>query len=103
MMRETETQAALDRVNERKLRIVGWFLGGVVSLNVLMEVIFRWHHWGLLGKFTAGLLVAFLIIFPTQLIQDLRKGKATSLGFLLVAAYMILMLTLNAFGRLLRY
>jgi hypothetical protein len=53
-MRDAEAQVALDRVNERKFRIVGWFLGGVVSLNVLTEVIFHWHHWGLLGKFTAG-------------------------------------------------
>ena len=59
-MRDAETQAALEVINDRNLWTAGWFLYGVVTLLVVVQIAMDWHLKGLAGRLTAGGLLVFL-------------------------------------------
>jgi hypothetical protein len=102
-MNDAETQAALERVNDRNLWSKGWFLCVVVTLFAVARIAVDWHLRGLAGKLTAG---------PTGSVSHgmadnrsyrvLKRRKRVSGGALFVGVYMLPVLAMQAFGPLAR-
>jgi hypothetical protein len=102
-MKDVETQATLARIVDRNFWTLAWFAGGTVTLIVILQIIEEWRKWGSHGKFMAGGLMAFLILFPARLIYDVRKGKPISSGWLVSAAHLMLMIAMFTFEPMSRH
>ena len=98
-MQDLETQAVLDRVQDRSSWAAGWLICGVVTLLVLVRIFFDWHTRDLTGKIHATGMIAFLILLPGRLIVQRRGRRPISAGWLFVIAYVLLMFGMQTFGR----
>jgi hypothetical protein len=99
MTRDAETQAALDRIRNRIFWTVGWLWCAVGTLAAGLEIVRGWSKWNFYGRYMAGCLIAFLILFPVRLLIDSRKQKPTSVGFMMFGAYVLLFLATETFRR----
>jgi hypothetical protein len=94
--------AALQRINERNQWAAGWFLCVTVTLLGLVQIAIDWHSRTATGKTTAAFFVSFLIIWPILVAISRKRGRTISSGAIFMAAYLVLLITIEAFGPLAR-
>lgn len=97
-MHDPETQAALERIQDRRSWYTAWMLCGVASLMVFVPIFLDWHTRNSAAKFTAVSLLLVLILLPVKLIFQRIKRKPISNGWLLTMTYAILLLGMQAFA-----
>jgi len=97
-MHDPETESALERIRNRNLWTVGWFLSVVVSLLILSRVYLDWHARDLTGKLEATGLTVFLVFLPIKLVLLRKRRKPISAGWLVMLMYALAMLAAQTFG-----
>ncbi|HUA00419.1 MAG TPA: hypothetical protein VMB02_08820 [Candidatus Aquilonibacter sp.] len=88
-------------MQESVFRNVSLLLAGVVTLDVLTQVLSQWHAFGVLSKFVAVVLLMNLIVTPLVFLRAQRRGKPLGQTQLLAFAYLSVFLTTALFA--LRY
>ena len=95
-MQDLETQAALQRIQDRNQWSLGWFWCVPVSLFVLFRIVWEWHSWDSIGKAMAVVLIAILTLHPLVVMLARRKQRPLT-GQLFIATYIILLLAVLTF------
>jgi hypothetical protein len=76
---------------------LAWFLGTIVTLDVVLRVSKVWHTYDSFGNWQAGLLLAILVVYPAGVIGRIKRGQSLSRGYLVSGTYLILMLAMMTF------
>ena len=97
-MHDLETQAALERIGERNQWIVGWVSCFASSFVGLFQIVLDWGRRTTMGKLTAILFLAFLVLVPLTVLIRRKKGKQVAAGWTFTLGYVLLMFALQAFG-----
>ncbi|HET7149828.1 MAG TPA: hypothetical protein VFI60_00340, partial [Candidatus Acidoferrum sp.] len=87
------------RSSDNRPRIALWFLAPVVTVDVLLSILLRWHSFGVIEKFNAIVLSFFLLVVPGAAVWGERTGRK-SMGRLEIAivAYICLMMATMVFS-----
>jgi hypothetical protein len=99
-MHDSDTQLALDRIEERNQWVLGWIVCATVSILAFAMIALDWAHRTRMGKFAAVSFILFLVVYPTAIAIRRRMRKAVTPGWVLLSGYILLMLALQAFGPL---
>lgn len=97
-MKDPETQAALDRINQANQRTVAWMWCAASTFLTAEQIFEHWSRWTALGKMWAGLLSLFLVLFPCQLIILTKKKKPIPLSSAMLMGYLLLFAAVFTFG-----
>jgi drug/metabolite transporter (DMT)-like permease len=98
-MQDPETQATLDRIQDRNSWAVGWVFCALVSLSAVIRIFRGWHARDLSEKWIAGMFLGILLLLPTKLLFDRKRRKPIPSGWLFMLCYALLMLAMETFGR----
>jgi len=88
-------------MQESVFRNVSLSLAGVVTLDVLAQILAHWHAFGVLSKLLAVVLLMNLIFTPLVFLRAERRGKPLGQNQLFAFAYLSVLLTTALFA--LRY
>jgi hypothetical protein len=97
-MHDSETQAAVERIQQRNLWAVGWFLCVVVTLMTSMVLVLDWKSRGSLGKFSAISFLFYLLLWPAVLAYRRYRKAQISAAQVFIGTYVLLMLAVQALG-----
>ena len=99
-MRDSDSQVALDRIEERNQWVLGWVVCATVSISAVAMIALDWARRTPMGKFAAVSFIFFLVVYPSAIAIRRRMRKAVTPGWVLLSGYILLMLALQAFGPL---
>ena len=87
------------RSSDNRPRIALWLLAPVVTVDVLLSILLRWHSLGMIEKVNAFVLSVFLLVVPGAAVWAEKSGRK-SMGRLevAIAAYWCLMLATMVFS-----
>jgi hypothetical protein len=97
-MMDKETQAALGRIQDKSWWTVGWLWCAIGSGTAVIQVVRDWNAWDSFGRIVGVCFIAMLVVFPSVVIVNSKKGKPVSVGWLLFSSYALLSISILAFS-----